>query len=171
MHLLYFKCVITVPVKSPFMEKSKCVDLDILATICQNKKVATQDFHHLFEHKWEEYRSRFEEMAPEGIYKTVFPMPGVAVSIYELTSKGKFILTGLLAEREKEVERRVLEMKLARAARVSVWRLILSDIHALSHTENTSQKLSGYAGKSDYDKMKSWLQARLHRQAPKAIKI
>jgi hypothetical protein len=149
------------------MEKGKTMDLVILITISQNKKVSTEDFHHLFEHEWKDYRPRFDEMAPEGIFKIVYPIPGVAVSIYELTGKGKFMLTELLQEREHEVEEHLAALKHTKVAAATGWRAILSDINALINTQNVPDKMAGTMARSDYSRLKSWLHSRLHRETAK----
>ena len=84
------------------MDNSKSLELDILITVYQNKKIPPTFFHHLFEHKWKLYSSRFNELVHEELFQIV-ESTVTGGPVYELTRKGKVRVSELLEQREKDI--------------------------------------------------------------------
>jgi len=147
------------------MDKRKTMELVILITISQNKKASANDFRHLFEREWKDYSLRFEELQPEGLFKITYPIPGIP--LYELTPKGKFRITELLDEREREIEVRLEELKQIKAAAPTGWKKVVSEVNTLMHAPALSKEASNSGLKSEYMRFKAWLQSRFTKETVK----
>jgi hypothetical protein len=121
------------------MNNIKNLELEILITVSQNKKVPTQYFHHLFEHKWKLYSFRFNELLLEGLFNVVTSTTGI--SIFELTGKGKTRITELLQERERDVTIRIALLKQRRPATVLDWKPVMALLNSVIHFLAPSEKI------------------------------
>jgi hypothetical protein len=113
------------------MNTIKNLELEILITVSQNKKVPTQYFHHLFEHKWKLYSTRFNELVLEGLFEVVTSTTGI--SIFELTSKGKTRIAELLQQRERDVTIRLTLLKQRRPVTVLDWKPVMALLNSVIH--------------------------------------
>ncbi len=143
------------------MDKRKMMELAILITISQNKKVASWDFHHLFEDEWKDYILKFDEMQPEGLFEIVFPIPGTTISIYELTDKGKIRMTDLLEEREGEIGLLLTQLNQTNSVTRPGWKAVLAHLNSMLDENVPSATGTKPQLQSDYSKIKAWLQSRL----------
>src|SRR5580765_4184215 len=90
------------------MDIIKSLELDILITISQNKKVPSERFNQIFEDKWKRYSARFDELKPEGLFKVAVQNP--KLTSYELTNKGYSRMMELVNVRNEEVAIRALQL-------------------------------------------------------------
>ncbi len=89
------------------MEIIKSLELDLLITISQNKKVPYEKFYQIFEDKWKLYSSRFDELKPKGLFKV--SIQSSELTSYELTGKGKLRMMDLVNVRNYEIEIRSIQ--------------------------------------------------------------
>jgi hypothetical protein len=146
------------------MDNRTTQELEMLITVSQNKKVPTTDFHHLFEHKWKLYGIHFSDLEAAGLFKISYPIPGVEISIYELTAKGKTRITELLEKRELEIDLRLIKLR-QKPHVFPGWKSIFAQINAHIHSPSSEFKIQNTALRSDYSRIKSWLHARFHKEA------
>ena len=97
-----FQYPFTVTPKSPKMEQTKNLELEILLTLRSNKTVPTRKFHELFAQDWNLYRSKLNELIIEKFLKVSVQSPGICV--FELSKKGDERMDELLRENAIEVE-------------------------------------------------------------------
>ena len=91
------------------MEIIKSLELDILITISQNKKVPAEKFCWLFDDKWILYSSIMDYLKPEGLFRVSIQNP--ELSSYELTSKGNTRMMELVNVRNEEIRIKLLQLK------------------------------------------------------------
>jgi hypothetical protein len=147
------------------MDNRTTQELEMLITVSQNKKVPTTDFHHLFEHKWKLYTILFSDLEAAGLFKISFPIPGVEISIYELTKKGKSRIAELLEKRELEIDLRLIQLRQRKPHAFPGWKSIFAQINSHIHSPSSELKIQNTALRSDYSRIKSWLHARFHKEA------
>lgn len=135
------------------MDNSKNLELEILITISQNKNVPTYHFHHLFEHKWKIYSSRFKELMDDEVFSTRTPITGMPY--FELTSKGKSRITDLIEMRESEISTRLSQIQNQRTAHAINWKTVMSRINAFVHIWPHGEKTAHPEHRSDYEKLKA----------------
>src|SRR6266700_1719989 len=102
------------------MDNTKNLELEILITISQNKNIPIYHFHHLFEHKWKLYNTRFNELISDGVFNTATPITGLPY--YELTSKGKSRIAELIEQRESEISARLMQIQEERTSHAIHWK-------------------------------------------------
>jgi len=100
------------------MDNNKTLELEILIVVRQNRRLPTHHFYKLFEHRWKLYKSKFNELATEGLFETVTI---AGIPIYELTSKGRVRITGLIEQRERDITIRLLHLKQIRPEPTRSW--------------------------------------------------
>ena len=146
------------------MDNRTTQELEMLITVSQNKKVPATDFRHLLEHKWKSYSVQFSELESEGFFKLTYPLPGTEISIYELTAKGKMRITELLEKREQEIDLLLIQLKHGRPQTFHGWKTIFAQTNAYINRPSHKFKIPNTALKSDYNRIKSWLHARFHKE-------
>ena len=122
------------------MESIKSLELDILITISQNKKVPAEKFNQLFEYKWNVYRSVFEHLKREGLFR--ISIQSHELTSYELTSKGNVRMMELVNVRNEEIQIRLLQHKKIKPGIIVQGRKTLSGIlHYLKGTHMQSNRM------------------------------
>ena len=147
------------------MDNRTTQELEMLITVSQNKKVPAINFRHLVEHKWKSYCVQFSELESEGLFKISNPFPGTEISIYELTTKGKMRITELLEKREQEIDLRLIQLRQIKPQPFHGWKSLLVQISAHIHPPAPEMKIQNTGLKSDYSRIKSWFEARFHKEA------
>ena len=78
------------------MDNNTNLELEILITLSQNRKIASSEFSQLFEDQWNRYDAKFRELSPCGLFEEVISS---GVKVYSLTDKGKIRITDLIDQR------------------------------------------------------------------------
>jgi hypothetical protein len=136
------------------MDNSKTLELEILITISQNKNVPIYHFHHLFEHKWKTYHSRFQELMSDEVFNTTTPITGLPY--YELTSKGKSRITDLIEQRESDISAGLMQIQHRRPVTVLSWKRVRATLQSVVHMWAPLNKTADTEPRSDYHKLKDW---------------
>jgi hypothetical protein len=84
------------------MEQAKSLELEILLTVRNNKKVPARKFHKLFEQDWNLYRSKINELILQEFLK--ISTQGQGICVFKLSSKGEYRIDELLTESAREIE-------------------------------------------------------------------
>jgi hypothetical protein len=148
------------PLKTPSMDNSNTLELEILITISQNKNVPIYHFHHLFEHKWKIYYPRFKELISDEVFSATTPKTGMA--FYELTCKGKSRITELIEQRASEITTRLSHLQHQRTVTALNWKTVKARLSSVIHLWVQSEKMANSERRSDYDSQKAGIrQARL----------
>jgi len=84
------------------MDNNTNLELEILITLSQNRKIASREFSQLFEDRWNRYDTKFQELLPCGLFEEVI---NSGVKVYALTDKGKIRITDLIDQRESQLLR------------------------------------------------------------------
>ena len=122
------------------MDTIKSLELDILITISQNKKVPSEKFSQLFEDKWRLYSSRFDDLKPEGLFK--LKVQNEILTSYELTSKGNIRMMELVNVRNEEIEIRAIQLSQIKPVMiVPGWKILLGVINYLKRTQLHSKEM------------------------------
>jgi len=90
------------------MDNNTNLELEILITLSQNRKIASSEFSQLFEDQWNRYDAKFRELSPCGLFEEVISS---GVKVYSLTDKGKIRITDLIDQRESQLLRLAPEKK------------------------------------------------------------
>jgi hypothetical protein len=121
------------------MENSKTLELEILITVRQNRKVPTRDFYKLFEHKWNLYDSKFNQLIIEGLF---LPVRIGDQPVFQLTSRGKTRIAELLELREREITVRLLHLKQPSQSPSRSWKSAIAVLNSIVHFWISSQKIA-----------------------------
>jgi hypothetical protein len=130
------------------MDNINTLELEILITVRQNKNVSTCHFHHLFEHKWKLYQSRFDELLSGGVFEIVTPLTGV--SIYNLTGKGQSRIKELLDQREERIAIRLAQSKQRMPIIYTSWKTLTTWINSVLHLPGPTANFANSKPKSDF---------------------
>ena len=84
------------------MEQAKCLELEILLRVRNNKRVPARKFHELFEQDWNLYRSKINELIVQKLLN--ISTQGQGICVFRLSSKGEYRINELLTESAKEIE-------------------------------------------------------------------
>jgi hypothetical protein len=122
------------------MDNSKnTLELEILITVSQNRRVPTHQFSRLFEHKWKLYDTALNELVPEKLFdvQTIDGTP-----VYNLTGKGKLRITELIEQREKDIAVRILHLKNERPLSAPGRRSLMGLMNSIAHFWVPSKKIT-----------------------------
>ena len=135
MILVFLSCII----KTAPMENSKTLELEILITVRQNRKIPTRDFHKSFEQKWQLLESTFNQLMIEGLF---LPVRIGDLSVYQLTRRGKTRIAELLEQRETEIAIRLLHLKQRVRLPSRNRKSAMALLHSILHFRLSSPKIS-----------------------------
>jgi hypothetical protein len=122
------------------MDIIKSLELDILITISQNKKVPSEKFSQLFDDKWKLYSSRFDDLKLEGLFKITVQNP--ILTSYELTSKGNIRMMELVNVRNEEIEIRAIQLSQIKPVMiVPGWKILAGVINYLKRAQIHSKEI------------------------------
>jgi hypothetical protein len=121
------------------MENSKTLELEILITVRQNKKVPTRDFNKLFEHNWNLYDSKFNQLIIEGLF---LPVRIADLPVYQLTRRGKTRIAELLEQREREITIRLIHLKQLSQTPFRGRKSAMAVFNSIAHFWISSQKIA-----------------------------
>jgi hypothetical protein len=121
------------------MENSKTLELEILITVRQNRKVSTKDFYKLFEHKWKLYDYKFNQLIIEGLF---LPVRIADLPVYQLSSRGKTRIAELLEQREREITVRLLHLKQVSQSPSRGGKSAMAILNSIVHFWISSQKIA-----------------------------
>jgi len=121
------------------MENSKTLELEILITVRQNRKVPTRDFYKLFEHKWNLYDTKFNQLIIEGLF---LPVRIGDQPVFQLTSRGKTRIAELLELREREITVRLLHLKQPSQSPSRSRKSAIAVLNSIVHFWISSQKIA-----------------------------
>jgi hypothetical protein len=126
-------------IKTASMENSKNLELEILITVRQNRKVPANDFHKLFEHNWNFYNSKFNQLITEGLF---MPVRIADLPVYQLTSRGKTRIAELLEQREREITLRLLHLRQLSQSPARGGKSAMAVLNSIIHFWISSQKIA-----------------------------
>ncbi len=125
------------------MYNLKSLELDLLITVSQQRRVPTHEFARLFEHNREFYEAAMNELVPEKLFevRTIDDIP-----VYELTPKGKYRITELIEQRETEIAVRILHLKQEKPVPAPGWKTVMGLINSIAHAWMPSKKMTNKKG-------------------------
>ncbi len=121
------------------MNNSNTLELEILITVGQNKKVPINQFYKLFEEKWELYNIKFDQLIIDGLFA---PVQIADRSVFQLTPRGKAKIADLLRKREKEITARSSLLNPVAQERSGVLKAIVALLNSIIHFRIPSQKIT-----------------------------
>jgi|GEM_PF-478463 len=121
------------------MYNSNTLELEILIAVSQNRRVPTNQFSRLFEHRWKLYETALNELVPEKLFD-IQTVDGAL--IYELTAKGKLRITELIEQREKDIASRILHFKNERPLAAPGRKSLVGLLNSIAHFWVPSKKIS-----------------------------
>jgi hypothetical protein len=134
--VFYTSALLPCTLKTASMDNIKTLELEILIVVRQNRRVPTHHFYKLFEHRWNSYNAKFNELAADGLFETV-AISGIP--IYELTGKGRVRITELLEQRERDITVRLLHLKQIKPIPAGGWKSPMTFLSSLVKLRVSSQ--------------------------------
>lgn len=127
-------------IKTASMDNNKNLELEILITMRQNKKVPIDRFCNLFEHGWILYHTKFNQLMMEGLF---VPVQIADLSVYQLTPAGKARIAQLVEQREREITVRLLHLRHFERKRSGIGKSAMALLNSIVHFRILPQKIAG----------------------------